>query len=151
MGRIFIMAPKRTRVKKICEYCKSDFEVIKYRSYKAKCCSKECSYKNMAKNMLKDKPGGATQAIVWFRRRNLANQCTLCNYDEYPEILVVHHIDENRHNNNLDNLKILCPNCHALQHRKVNKKQRFYTHKTSEFKQFLVRGAHGRMLHVVNS
>lgn len=28
--------------------------------------------------------------------------------------LEVHHIDGNKTNNNLDNLLLLCPNCHAL-------------------------------------
>lgn len=43
--------------------------------------------------------------------------CNQCQYDDVPEILVVHHIDRNRSNNKLSNLEILCPNCHALEHR----------------------------------
>ena len=38
--------------------------------------------------------------------------CMVCGYDEDPRILEVHHIDENRDNNNDKNLSILCPNCH---------------------------------------
>lgn len=45
--------------------------------------------------------------------RTYSNKCAICNYDEEPKILQVHHIDENRSNNKLDNLIILCPNCHA--------------------------------------
>lgn len=33
--------------------------------------------------------------------------------DVYP--LHLHHIDANRKNNNIENLKFLCPNCHALE------------------------------------
>ena len=29
-------------------------------------------------------------------------------------VLEVHHIDGNHYNNELDNLKVLCPNCHAM-------------------------------------
>lgn len=41
------------------------------------------------------------------------HQCEICNYNEDENILQVHHIDENRQNNKIENLIILCPNCHA--------------------------------------
>ena len=44
--------------------------------------------------------------------------CEGCGLDEWnnlPIPLELHHIDSNRHNNDLGNLKILCPNCHAQQ------------------------------------
>lgn len=40
------------------------------------------------------------------------HKCIVCGYDEDERILEVHHIDEDRKNNNIDNLCILCPNCH---------------------------------------
>lgn len=40
------------------------------------------------------------------------HKCSVCGYDEDERILQVHHIDGNRDNNALDNLIILCPNCH---------------------------------------
>lgn len=42
--------------------------------------------------------------------------CQLCGIKEWnkkPAPLELHHIDGNRNNNSKDNLKILCPNCHA--------------------------------------
>ena len=45
--------------------------------------------------------------------RRYEHKCAICGYNEEPKILQVHHIDENRQNNNIDNLIILCPNCHA--------------------------------------
>lgn len=36
-------------------------------------------------------------------------------------VLEVHHIDGNHYNNRLDNLKVLCPNCHAMYTRQMNK------------------------------
>lgn len=45
--------------------------------------------------------------------RNYPNKCLVCGYDEEPKILQVHHRDSNRQNNELKNLAILCPNCHA--------------------------------------
>lgn len=46
--------------------------------------------------------------------RTYPNRCEICGYDKYKEILEVHHIDEDRTNNNLTNLIVLCPNCHKL-------------------------------------
>lgn len=41
--------------------------------------------------------------------------CERCGYDK-KEILNVHHKDRDRKNNNLSNLELLCPNCHAEEH-----------------------------------
>jgi len=57
--------------------------------------------------------------------RHLANKCNRCGYDEEVRILNVHHRDYNRDNNQLDNLEILCPNCHAIEHRILNRKKTF--------------------------
>lgn len=49
---------------------------------------------------------------------NLKNrQCEIClstNWQNQPIPLELHHIDGNHKNNNLTNLQILCPNCHAI-------------------------------------
>lgn len=45
-------------------------------------------------------------------------KCELCGFTEWlgqPIPLELHHEDRNHYNNDLSNLKILCPNCHALQ------------------------------------
>lgn len=45
------------------------------------------------------------------------NQCEMCfniNWLNNPIPIEVHHIDGNRTNNNLNNLQLLCCNCHAL-------------------------------------
>ena len=44
--------------------------------------------------------------------KNLPHKCAVCGYDEDERILQVHHRDSNRDNNSLENLTILCPNCH---------------------------------------
>lgn len=40
------------------------------------------------------------------------HKCAVCGWDEDVDILQVHHIDENRENNDINNLIILCPTCH---------------------------------------
>jgi 5-methylcytosine-specific restriction endonuclease McrA len=42
--------------------------------------------------------------------------CERCGYSEYPRILQIHHKDRNRKHNSEDNLIILCPNCHHVDH-----------------------------------
>lgn len=42
-------------------------------------------------------------------------QCERCGYSK-TEVLHVHHIDRNRKNNQLSNLALICPNCHAEEH-----------------------------------
>lgn len=44
-------------------------------------------------------------------------RCEKCKNTEWlglPIPLELHHVDGDRHNNQLDNLQILCPNCHSL-------------------------------------
>lgn len=43
-------------------------------------------------------------------------KCEVCSYDSYQEVLQIHHKDRNRKNNDLDNLIVLCPTCHAEEH-----------------------------------
>lgn len=59
------------------------------------------------------------------------NKCELCGLDTWnnlPIPLELHHIDGNHYNNNLNNLLILCPNCHAQQENnsgKANKEKTY--------------------------
>lgn len=48
-------------------------------------------------------------------RRELGNACVRCGYTEFP-ILEIHHIDRDRTNNKIENLELLCPNCHSIEH-----------------------------------
>lgn len=41
--------------------------------------------------------------------------CSKCNFSDL-RVLIVHHRDSNRANNKLDNLELLCRNCHYLRH-----------------------------------
>jgi 5-methylcytosine-specific restriction endonuclease McrA len=60
---------------------------------------------------------GKTQSTDYrqFAFQHLPYQCNRCQYAD-KRILVVHHKDRDRTNNNLSNLEILCPNCHAIEH-----------------------------------
>lgn len=42
-------------------------------------------------------------------------KCERCDYSKY-QILEVHHKNRNREDNGLENLALICPNCHAEEH-----------------------------------
>jgi len=48
--------------------------------------------------------------------RNLPHVCNRCGYDKNVAALQVHHKDHNRENGSLDNLEVICSNCHAIEH-----------------------------------
>lgn len=47
-------------------------------------------------------------------RGHQCEECKNCIWNDQPIPLEMDHIDGNHENNNLDNLRLLCPNCHAL-------------------------------------
>jgi hypothetical protein len=53
--------------------------------------------------------------------RNIINEDSKCYYCDYKDIrvLVVHHIDRNRDNNEIDNLLVVCPTHHIELHRGI--------------------------------
>lgn len=56
--------------------------------------------------------------------------CEKCGISEWfgrPLSLEIHHIDGNRHNNELSNLQILCPNCHSLTDNWRSRNQKGYS------------------------
>ena len=65
--------------------------------------------------------------------RNYPSECEICHWNEDSDVLEVHHIDENRDHNTLENLIILCPICHKKltthkyildrEHKKIIKKE----------------------------
>lgn len=58
---------------------------------------------------------GGTTVYRSIAMENLLVECASCGVNN-PKTLVVHHIDRNRRNNQLNNLQILCLNCHRLEH-----------------------------------
>lgn len=55
---------------------------------------------------------------TWWRRflKATIGKCERCNWCETPDILQLHHKDRNTRNNKRENLELLCPICHELDH-----------------------------------
>ena len=47
---------------------------------------------------------------------SVEHKCNRCGYNKYPDILQVHHKNRDRENNTINNLELLCPNCHLVDH-----------------------------------
>lgn len=88
-------------------------------------CSKEYQYLERIKkwkNGLHNGVRGKTATCVWIKRymiRKYGEKCMLCNWAEINIFtgnipIELEHIDGNFKNNNEENLKLLCPNCHSL-------------------------------------
>lgn len=59
---------------------------------------------------------GTTQNYRQIALKDQPHKCNRCGYNEHPEILQVHHADRDRTNNSIQNLEVLCPNCHRVEH-----------------------------------
>lgn len=56
--------------------------------------------------------------------RCLGENCGLVEWHGKPLVLELEHVDGNKKNNSLDNLKLLCPNCHSQTDTWRNRKRR---------------------------
>lgn len=58
----------------------------------------------------------------YMKENNIPEICEICGSTEF---LVVHHIDHDRKNNNIENLQLVCRSCHIKLHCKRDKLGRF--------------------------
>jgi 5-methylcytosine-specific restriction endonuclease McrA len=63
--------------------------------------------------------------LIWKRDHNTCQRCGLVSRyhgasgqlsEGWAPFLVIHHVDRNRRNNRLENLKLVCPSCHVKEH-----------------------------------
>ncbi len=69
-------------------------------------------YSTFKDGYLKKNGKGTLKALLSIKGRKCEN-CGLDTWLEKPITLEIHHIDGNHNNNHLDNLQLLCPNCHS--------------------------------------
>lgn len=86
-------------------------------------CSRACANKNRIGIRYKiGSPRDKVKDERALKLRLMASRGTICERCDYnkKEILNVHHKDRNHGNNNMENLELLCPNCHAEEHHLKN-------------------------------
>ena len=95
----------------ICAECGKPIRVLKTKLKEKNYCSRECGNRNKNKDKINLIDGDAYRrnAFLYY-----PHKCAICEWQEDERVLEVHHLDENRQNNNINNLKILCPICHKF-------------------------------------
>lgn len=109
----------------LCGVCNKDIYRTKLEIKRSKSkrffCNKSCFavWKN-AHILLGNKNGNWKHGENAYRgimlRNNIKPICANCGINNL-KVLVVHHIDQNRKNNMIINLKWLCRNCHYVEHK----------------------------------
>jgi len=84
-----------------------------------KTCSRVCANKNRVGIKYRiGRPNDRAQKARALKIKIIKERegsCERCGYKK-TEILQIHHKDRNKNNNSLDNLEIICPNCHYEEH-----------------------------------
>lgn len=120
------------RIELVCDFCKKTFsrQKSKNSSQKSKSglvfCSHQCKQSASKSgsgekfDVLRPEQYGRDYSKYNYRQKALELlddvACQRCGYKEFSDVLDVHHIDENRRNNNPSNLIVLCPTCHRVEH-----------------------------------
>lgn len=103
-------------IEKSCPVCRRKFKTKKGDPKEKIVCSRGCSNTHFRTGT---KHSGFKTGITTYRKLVKLDCCNRCGYTEEPRILQVHHKDRDRKNNKIENLEVLCPNCHRLHHLQV--------------------------------
>jgi Zn finger protein HypA/HybF involved in hydrogenase expression len=115
--------PKAPNV--VCAYCHKEFYMNKTKQKNSRtgfrfCCREHKDIAQRIGGIKEIQPSHYGTILKDYRtliqRNDLLKECNRCNYKEVIEVLQVHHRDRNRNNNDLKNLEVLCPTCHAAEH-----------------------------------
>jgi len=106
----------KKRITLECCWCKKEFERRSCDMSKYNFCSRRC--KEIAQSLdggfieIQPKQYGSNAPYRIRAFRFYPHKCEVCGYNKHIELLQVHHVDNNRDNNEIENLAILCPTCH---------------------------------------
>lgn len=114
---------KSTKRDAYCAYCgktfKKNISKLKSKSKLYFCCREHKDLAQRIGGIKEIQPLHYGKGSVKYRTlafRKFEHKCNRCEYNKITHILCVHHKDRDRTNNDLDNLEILCPNCHMEEH-----------------------------------
>jgi len=130
---------KESRVKLKCDNCKKSISKSKSKLLNSKhnkhFCNRKCkekaqSLKGQCKAIRPKHYGNSNGRDVYKNliKKHKNPKCTQCK-ESRKYLLVVHHKDGNRENNKLNNLEIVCGNCHIKRHLKFLNNKWIYSTK----------------------
>lgn len=78
-------------------------------------CNIKCFHQYRSETLRNSGTIGASAMREWLKYyyNNKCNRCGINNWMDAPLVMQMHHIDGNYKNNKMENLQLLCPNCHA--------------------------------------
>lgn len=103
-------------VEKSCPFCGVKFKTSP--SHDKVCCSWNCRKQYLLLKIPLSEKRSFSKIRQAMQSRGMVKKCFDCGYHSHPEVLGIHHQDGNRKNNILENLIVLCANCHSLRHKK---------------------------------
>lgn len=110
----------RNQVRSTCPLCGKEFDLKRCRQKYTKTgqnfCSRACKEAAQSIKLGLISPPHYKDGRSSYRRRAILHygpECSECRYNKDDRMLDVHHIDQDRSNNELDNLLVLCVWCHA--------------------------------------
>jgi len=112
---------KKISKTKKCLICENSFLIKRIKDNDKKYCSRDCYETSRKKTriiLIKSGLAHSRVAKKYLIEKN-GNSCMECGWDKINETtgnvpIELEHIDGNSENNSLENLKLLCPNCHSL-------------------------------------
>lgn len=104
--------PKVPRTEKTCPVCSTKFHAEARKTREQITCSRACSNTYFRTKDSISLSNYRSKALEVYGAK-----CSVCGYSDNILAIEVHHIDRNRNNNDICNLKVMCCNCHAIEHR----------------------------------
>ena len=109
---------RRSLVKWNCLCCNQEHYASPHRigTYCNLKCQQNHQYKSKIDNWLNHNENIGTGAIKRYITETFGNKCSCCGISDYnnkPIVFELEHIDGNSNNNRLENVCLLCPNCHS--------------------------------------
>lgn len=128
-SRLFMVIHSRMNIAKFCSHaCRLKNRTITSKEHRKclickdlfyaykKSSKKYCSIQCCNKQKIKDGAPSFAAVRASMKKAGEIVKCERCGFEKYPHILGIHHKDRDRNNNVRDNLEVLCPNCHSLEH-----------------------------------
>lgn len=105
---------KQEKVQLFCQRCGNEYFLIPKLAKNSKYCSRICHNRSNSEKMDRNgnkNPGwkGGIQAYRRIGWAHFEKKCSICGSENNVEI---HHINENRYDNRIENLKPVCRKCH---------------------------------------